>query len=63
MSMRFDESFIKKCRENGIRIASVERHAIQKGNHSNKLLLGFGHLEPTEIREGVLLLRSVIQGT
>ncbi|MCL6558039.1 MAG: PLP-dependent aminotransferase family protein [Firmicutes bacterium] len=62
-SMRFDEAFIKKCRENGIRVASVERHAIRKGKHSNKLLLGFGHLEPREIREGILLLRSVIQGT
>jgi len=60
-SMRFDEAFIKKCRENGIRIASVEQHAIRKGRHSNKLLLGFGHLEPVEIREGVSILRSVIQ--
>ncbi|MCL6612590.1 MAG: PLP-dependent aminotransferase family protein [Peptococcaceae bacterium] len=60
-SMRFDEAFIKKCGENGVRIASVERHAIRKGRHSNKLLLGFGHLEPVEIREGVSILRSVIQ--
>ncbi len=60
--MLFDEAFIKRCKENGIRIASVERHAIQKGKHSNKLLLGFGHLEPREIWEGVLILRSVIQG-
>lgn len=60
-AMRFDEAFIKRCMENGIRIASVEQHAIQKGRHSNKLLLGFGHLEPREIREGVSILRSVIQ--
>ncbi|HOV80566.1 MAG TPA: hypothetical protein PK728_10780 [Bacillota bacterium] len=58
---RFDEAFIKRCRGNGIRITSVECHAIQKSRHSNKLLLGLGHLEPREIREGVLLLRSVIK--
>jgi len=60
-AMRFDEAFIKRCKENGIRIASVEHYAIQKGMHINKLLLGFGHLEPREIREGVLILRSVMQ--
>jgi GntR family transcriptional regulator/MocR family aminotransferase len=58
--MQFDEEFIARCRECGIRLASVERHAIRKGRHSNKLLLGFGHLGPEEIREGIAILRSVM---
>jgi GntR family transcriptional regulator/MocR family aminotransferase len=63
MTMRFNEAFIKKCKDNSIRIASVEQHAIQKGRHLSKLLLGFGHLEPREIREGISILHSVIQSS
>lgn len=60
-TLRFDDLFIKKCKECGIRITSVEYHSIRKGRHLNKLVLGYGHLEPTEIQEGVSLLRSVIE--
>lgn len=59
--MRFDDRFIQKCGEFGIRIASVEEHSIRKGRHLNKLLLGYGHLEPAEIQEGVSLLHSFIK--
>lgn len=60
-AMRFDNLFIKRCGEFGIRIASVEDHSILKGRHLNKLLLGYGHLEPAEIEEGVALLHSFIK--
>lgn len=59
--MRFDDRFIQKCGEFGIRVASVEEHSILKGRHLNKLLLGYGHLEPAEIQEGVSLLHPFIK--
>lgn len=60
-NMIFNNAFLIKCNEMGIRITSVEYHSIQKGQHLNKLLLGYGHLTLEEIHEGVSLLYSVIQ--
>lgn len=58
--MYFDESVLKKCADLGIRVAAVEQHCIQKGCHRDKLLLGYGHMEPKEIQESILRLKSVI---
>lgn len=54
----FDREFDLRCRSHGIRITPVEYHAINKGMHSDKLLLGYGHLEADEIRNGVSILRD-----
>lgn len=58
--MVFDDSFLTRCTEFGIRISTAEQHSIRKGVHLDKLLLGYGHLEPTEIQSGVFRLRSLI---
>jgi len=54
--MCFDDEFIINCRNNGIRITTVENHCIRKGRHLDKLLLGYGHLEPEEIIKGISVL-------
>ncbi len=54
--LRFDESVETICREQGVRISSVARYCIEKGCHEDKLLLGYGHLNHTEIVNGVRLL-------
>jgi GntR family transcriptional regulator/MocR family aminotransferase len=54
----FDEGFTQRAARQGIRIATVEQHCIQKGRHADKLLLGYGHLEPDEIKSGVALLKE-----
>ncbi len=56
----FDDAFIKKTASLGIRISTVEMHCIEKGNHRDKLLLGYGHLEPNEIKKGVEYLKELI---
>ena len=58
--MRFDGAFHKACLEYGIYVTPVERHCIQKGSHLDKLLLGYGHLSPEEIRHGVPLLAQAM---
>lgn len=57
----FDEAFRQKSLQNRIRITPVEYHSIHKGMHANKLLFGYGHLEPDEIREGMKLLHSYLR--
>ncbi|HHV99862.1 MAG TPA: PLP-dependent aminotransferase family protein [Clostridiaceae bacterium] len=57
----FDEAFKKSCLENGLYITLVESHCIEKGRHQSKLLIGYGHLEPDVIRNGVALLSDIIK--
>lgn len=56
----FDDEFHKKAVEKGINITPVEYHCIKKGNHQNKLLIGYGHMEPNEIRSGIRLLHELL---
>ncbi len=59
--LRFDASFVSRCRQSGIRLATVEQHSIVKGRHTDKLLIGYGHLTPDEIRRTVAVLAEFIQ--
>lgn len=59
--MRFDEAFKKRCLKNGLYITPVESHCIEKGHHQSKLLIGYGHLEPDVIRNGVVILSDIIK--
>lgn len=61
--MTFDDAFVNSCKAGGIRLAPVEYHCIRKGEHADKLLFGYGHLEPDEIERGVLRLKEVWNGT
>ena len=58
----FDADFLEKCTTHGIRISTIEDHSIIKGRHLQKLLIGYGHLEPAEILQGVSLLKPLIRG-
>jgi GntR family transcriptional regulator/MocR family aminotransferase len=57
----FDEDFARRAARQGIRIATVEQHCIEKGRHTDKLLIGYGHLEAEEIRNGVALLKEFME--
>lgn len=59
--MRFDEAFKSSCIKNGIYITPVESHCIEKGRHQSKLLIGYGHLEPDVIKNGIVLLSDIIK--
>ncbi|USG64703.1 PLP-dependent aminotransferase family protein [Brevibacillus ruminantium] len=58
--MSFDDAFVEASRRHKIRITPVEYHCIQKGKHMDKLLFGYGHLEPDEIYKGILLLKNLL---
>jgi GntR family transcriptional regulator/MocR family aminotransferase len=59
--MRFNEAFLDEAKRQSIRLTTVEAHCIQKGRHEDKLLLGYGHLTPEEIREGVERLKALVK--
>ena len=60
--MSFDNAFFKHSLRQGVRAVPVLRHCIQKGRHTDKLLLGYGHLEAEEIEKGVRILHDIISG-
>jgi GntR family transcriptional regulator/MocR family aminotransferase len=57
---RFDEAFKNKCLQNGLYITPLESYCIKKGRHQSKLLMGYGHLEPDELKQGVVLLSDIM---
>ncbi|MGG2091792.1 PLP-dependent aminotransferase family protein [Bacillus sp. S13(2024)] len=44
----------------GVKVYPVEDHAIEKGKHHNRIILGYGHLTNEEIKEGVSRLHRAI---
>ncbi len=52
----FDRHFIREAGERGIRISTIDKYSLTASQHADKLLLGYGHLEPDEIRKGISLL-------
>jgi GntR family transcriptional regulator/MocR family aminotransferase len=57
----FEERFVESCLQNGIYLKTVESHCLEKGRHQSKLLIGYGHLEPEEIRNGILMLKDFME--
>lgn len=60
--MCFDDAFTKKSKDFGINITPLEYHSINKGKHLDKLLLGYGHMEPGNIHKAIVMLHNVIIG-
>ncbi len=59
--VRFDAAFLEEAKRQGIRLSTVEAHCIEKGRHEDKLLLGYGHLTPEEIKSGVVRLKALVE--
>ena len=56
----FYDSFYQRCREAGVRVTPLETYAIVKDAHTGALVLGYGHLTPDAIAQGIKLLATVI---
>lgn len=59
-SINFTDKLLKKIENNGVSIYTVEEHSINKGNHLNKLIMGYGNLSINEIKTGVGRLKDAI---
>lgn len=58
---RFGGAFARRCAGDGIRVAPLETHCIEKGRHEGALVLGYGHLEEEAIRSGTRLLARAVE--
>jgi len=54
------EQTLADLEEVGVRLYLVESHAIRKGSHRNKAILGYGNLTQEEIEEGVRRMQTVL---
>ncbi|WP_409367254.1 PLP-dependent aminotransferase family protein [Lysinibacillus sp. 38-6] len=56
----FSNAMLEQIEQFGVKVYPVEEHAIMKGNHNNRIILGFGHLKKEDIQEGVSRLFRAI---
>jgi GntR family transcriptional regulator/MocR family aminotransferase len=57
---QFSEQVLEKIEEYGVKVYPVEYHTIRKGQHMNRIILGYGHLTNEEITEGILRLHKAL---
>jgi GntR family transcriptional regulator/MocR family aminotransferase len=56
----FADNFIAESQSHGIRVYPIEHYCVTKGSHTDKLMLGYGHLHVDKIHESVLGLYNFI---
>lgn len=57
----FDQPLLEACRKEGVIVYPVEEQALLKGNYSDHVILGYGHLTPPLIAEGVKRLAAALR--
>lgn len=57
----FSKEMLANIEPFGVKIYPVEDHAIKKGNHHQRIILGYGHLKKEDIEEGVARLHRAIE--
>ncbi|WP_254490355.1 PLP-dependent aminotransferase family protein [Bacillus thuringiensis] len=58
--VQFTKELLEKIQQLGVKVYPVEDHAIEKGKHHNRIIIGYGHLTTEEIKEGVSRLQRAI---
>ena len=56
--VRFTDELLEKAEAFGVRLYPVEAHAIEKGRHEDKVIIGYGNLTEADITEGIRRLQS-----
>jgi GntR family transcriptional regulator / MocR family aminotransferase len=56
----FTPEIIAALEHAGVRVYPVERHAISKGRHLHDIILGYGHLSPAQIEQGIEQLKLAL---
>nr|WP_297428807.1 PLP-dependent aminotransferase family protein [Clostridium sp.] len=57
----FNEEILEKIISEKVKVYPVEKHAINKGNHKNEIILGYGHFSIKEIEEGIKRIDKVLR--
>lgn len=59
-NIQFTPDVMEELETGGVRLYPVETHAIHKGSHRDKVIIGYGNVSEEEITEGVVRIRSVL---
>jgi GntR family transcriptional regulator/MocR family aminotransferase len=59
--IKFTEELVQRIAAFGINVVPVAAHAVVKGNHSDKLILGYSNLTPEQIETGVRRLAEALR--
>ncbi|MDF2614295.1 MAG: transcriptional regulator with domain and aminotransferase domain [Clostridia bacterium] len=60
-SVNFTPSLLSHLENNGVKVPTVEEHALIKGLHTRELLIGYGSLSDDEIVRGIDILYQTIK--
>ncbi|AOT71485.1 MocR-like pyridoxine biosynthesis transcription factor PdxR [Geosporobacter ferrireducens] len=60
-NVSFTEAVLEKIMQQKVKVYPVEKYTIHKGKHSNKLIIGYGHLSTAEIAEGIKRIKEGIR--
>ncbi|SHE10724.1 HTH-type transcriptional regulatory protein gabR [Chlamydia abortus] len=58
--IRFTNEVLEQMLGAGVSVHGVEMHAIQKGRHENRIILGYGNLEEQQIEKGISRIKHVL---
>jgi GntR family transcriptional regulator/MocR family aminotransferase len=58
-NINFNTNILNKLANSGLRIKTIEEYAIIKGQHNNKILIGYGNLSDKEIIDGIKILKKI----
>lgn len=56
----FSKELLKEIEQLGVKVYPVEDHTIEKGKYPNQIILGYGHLNNDEIKEGITRMCQAI---
>lgn len=59
--VNFHDTLIEWIQKNGVMVYPVERYAIKKGIHINRIIMGYGSLTVKDIQEGVKRLKDALE--
>lgn len=57
----FTKELVARLKDTGTYIVPVENHAMIKGNHSSQIILGYAHLNQTQMEEGIINIKNVLE--
>lgn len=58
--IEFTRELVMAIEREGARVYPVEQHAVRKGEHVNEIILGYGHLTPEQIEQGVRRIKVIL---
>lgn len=55
----FSPELVRRIKDEGVYIVPVENHGVIKGKHIHQVILGYAHLNPEEMEEGLIKVKQI----